>query len=211
MIDKLLSLKKYPYYFVVLWGRVVIKNVLRLRGVSIMSGGRYFGMPILTLSQNSKITIGKNCVLCSTSSRTALGVNHPVILRTLSKNAVISIGDDTGMSGGVICAAVRVQIGKECLIGANVTISDTDFHPIDHHLGSVKKRYEVSVDSLANSQVIIEDNVFIGTGVIVLKGVTIGRNSVVGAGSVVTKDVMPNSIVAGNPAIIIRCTCGGES
>ena len=201
MINKLFAIKKYPYYFEVVWGQVVIKNILRLRGVKIESGGRYFGMPIVSLNQDSKIVVGKNCVLCSVQTRTALGVNHPVVLRTLSKGAVIIIGDYTGISGGAICAALHVQIGKGCLIGANVTITDTDFHPID----SIGNRYEASPDSLHNLPVLIEDNVFIGTGAIVLKGVTIGRNSVVGAGSIVTKNVPPNTIVAGNPAKPIRC------
>lgn len=206
-MNKLLSIKNYPYYFEVVWGRVVLKNILRLRGVKIKSGGRYYGLPIVSLNQDSKIIIGENCNLCSTSTRTALGVNHPVVLRTLAKCAVISIGDYTSMSGGTICAAMRVQIGKDCLIGANVTIADTDFHPVD----SMVKRYEASPDSLPNSPVFIEDNVFIGTGAIILKGVTIGRNSVVGAGSVVTKSVPPNTIVAGNPAIPIRSVHGREN
>ena len=53
-------------------------------------------------------------------------------------------------------------------------------------------------------RIVIEDNVWIGGGAIVLPGVTIGKNAVVGAGSVVTRDVRPNTVVAGNPAGLIR-------
>ncbi|HSR20175.1 MAG TPA: DapH/DapD/GlmU-related protein [Anaerolineales bacterium] len=53
-------------------------------------------------------------------------------------------------------------------------------------------------------RIVIEDNVWIGGGAIVLPGVTIGKNAVVGAGSVVTWDVRPNAVVAGNPAGLIR-------
>jgi acetyltransferase-like isoleucine patch superfamily enzyme len=52
--------------------------------------------------------------------------------------------------------------------------------------------------------IVIEDDVFIGARVIVTKGVLIGRGAVVGAGAVVTKDVPPFSVVAGNPAKVIR-------
>lgn len=200
MIEKLFSVKQYPVYLEILWGRIFIKNLLRIRGVNIAERGRLFGIPIVSLANNSKIVIGKNCDLRSTPRRTALGVNHPVILRTICPGASIIIGDDTGISGGVICAAKLVQIGRECLIGANVTIADTDFHPIN----SSVKRYEVSPDVIPSLPVIVEDNVFIGTGAIILKGVTIGRNSVVGAGSVVTKSIPENTIVAGNPAKVIK-------
>ena len=52
--------------------------------------------------------------------------------------------------------------------------------------------------------IVIEDDVWIGARVIILKGVTIGKGSIIGAGSVVTKDVEPYSIVGGNPAKLIR-------
>lgn len=200
MFKKLLTIKKYPYYFEILCGRVIIKNLLKIRGVKIAQRGRFLGMPIVSLEKGSTIKIGKNCTLCSTSKRTALGVNHPVILRTLNMGSVIVIGDNTGISGGVICAAKHVQIGNECLIGANVTISDTDFHPVKPQ----GRRFNSSLADMAVAEVIIEDNVFIGTGAIILKGVTIGRNSVVGAGAVVTKNVPSNSVVAGNPAKVLK-------
>ncbi|NCU88000.1 MAG: acyltransferase, partial [Proteobacteria bacterium] len=52
--------------------------------------------------------------------------------------------------------------------------------------------------------VIFEDNVWIGDSAIICKGVTIGKNSIIGAGAVVTKDVPPNSIFAGNPAKLVK-------
>ena len=56
----------------------------------------------------------------------------------------------------------------------------------------------------SRSPVIVEENVWIGTRAILLPGVRIGRNSVIGAGAVVTKDVPPNSVVAGNPAKVVK-------
>jgi acetyltransferase-like isoleucine patch superfamily enzyme len=119
-------------------------------------------------------------------------------LATRSAKAQIVIGDDCGMNGGVICACEKVEIGNSVLIGANVLIADTDFHPL-----SVAERQR---DGQAGAvrPIVIEDNVFIGANVIVLKGVRIGRGSVIGAGSVVASDIPPDVIAAGNPARPLR-------
>ncbi|WDQ99680.1 acyltransferase [Devosia sp. J2-20] len=110
------------------------------------------------------------------------------------------IGDDVGLSGAVICAALDVVIGNGCLIGADVMIFDNDFHPVDHP----QRRYSIQVDTSQFAPVNIEGNVFIGTKSIICKGVTIGQNSVIGAGSVVTRSVPANSVYAGSPAKFIR-------
>jgi acetyltransferase-like isoleucine patch superfamily enzyme len=83
-------------------------------------------------------------------------------------------------------------------VGANTTIVDTDFHPLD----PTERRLRPAEAKTA--PIFIEDDVFIGMNCLILKGVRLGQGSVVGAGSVVTKDVPPGSIVAGNPAQVIR-------
>lgn len=171
---------------------------LTFKRVSFGQNITFYGKPIITMALNSEITIGDSVVLCSNAKNTDLGTNHPVILRTLSKNASLRIGSDTGISGATICAATSVSIGKGCLIGANVTIMDTDFHPIY----SLTRRYDKT--NIVTSKVEIKDNVFIGYNAIILKGVTIGKNSVVAAGSVVVNSIPENVIVGGNPARIIK-------
>ena len=171
--------------------------LLRCLGVHFETGLNLFGFPIVERASGSTMTIGKNVILCSDPRRTALGVNHPVILRTES-GASLSIGDGTGISGASIYASVSVKIGKNCLLGANVTIADTDFHPLD----PINRTH--SHVNIGRKDVVIGHNVFLGTGTIVLKGVHIGENSVIGAGSVVTRDIPPNSIAAGNPCRVIR-------
>lgn len=181
------------------WWRVAVPLRLRLAGVIVGKEVKFYGMPSIYLAANSRIVIMDRAIICSVSGFTALGVNHPVILRTLNPGSEIIIGPDSGISGGVLCAAKSISIGAECLIGANATIIDTDFHPI----ASFKRRFVNDPQAIATEPVLISDNVFVGAGAVVLKGVTIGRNSVVGASSIVTRSIPANSVAAGSPAKII--------
>jgi acetyltransferase-like isoleucine patch superfamily enzyme len=176
----------------------ILKIYFKKIGAKIDKSVIFYGKPILDISSGGHICIGGNSVLVSRAKNTALGVNHPCILRLLSPGARIEISSDVGMSGTTICAMKAVYVGKECLFGANVIISDTDFHPLNPE----GRRY--SKNGIDSKEVVIEDNVFIGTGAIILKGVQIGKNSVIGAGAVVTKNIPSNCIAAGNPATVIR-------
>jgi len=113
------------------------------------------------------------------------------MISTLQKDAVISIEDNCGFSGTVIGAFVKIEIKSGAKCGANTLITDSDWHLEDKRAG-------------LPSPVIIEDNVWLGEGVKVLKGVTIGKNSVIGAGSVVSKSIPANVVAAGNPCKIIK-------
>ena len=174
--------------------------------VLVAKKARVYGWPIVSMAEHSRIQIGARSVLCSDSNFTALGVNHPVVIRTLKQGAEIVIGEDTGISGGSICAASSIRIGAGCLLGANVTIADTDFHAVN----PVNRRYNNS-DEIAVAPIVIEDNVFIGANAFVLKGVTIGRDSVVGAGAIVVRDVPPGSVVVGSAAMVKRSVYKGDT
>lgn len=169
-------------------------------GIQWRRGWRIYGMPIIQRWRGSRIIIGENVALRSWSSTNPLAPNHPVVLATRTATALIGIGKDCGFTGTTLVAAERIVIGDRVAVGANVTIIDTDFHPLDPA--------ERQLDFLAgkHAPVIIEDDVFIGMHSLILKGVTIGRGSVVGAGSVVTADVAPGTIVAGNPARVVGST-----
>ena len=173
---------------------------LTMRGVRCGRALTLAGRPLVTGAKRGLITLGERVELVSVSNRTNLGVRAPTIIRILAPAASITIGDDTGISGAVICAAQNVKIGKRCLLGADVMVFDTDFH----HLEPEGRRYGQPDWPKISAAVVIEDDVFIGTRSIVMKGVTIGRGSVVGAGSVVTSDVPPMTLVAGVPARHIR-------
>jgi len=187
-----------------IWWKLTIPLRLRAKGVEVGKGACFYGMPIISMAPNSHIRLGDRVVLCSDSRFTALGVNHPVVLRTLRPNAEIVIGNDSGISGGSICAASQIILGKECLIGANVTIADTDFHAINPK----NRRYNNNQSEIDTKPICIQNNIFIGTGSLILKGVNIGENCVIGAMSVVTKDVPRNSIYAGSPAKLIQSDIG---
>lgn len=182
------------------WWRIAGAFFFKLIGVKGTGRVVFYGLPIVSIYEGSSIEIGEDVVLCSDSRFTALGVSKPVILRTLRPNAMIYIGKNTGISGVVICAAIKVEIGADCLIGADVQIMDTDFHKID----PVGRRNDSKHANIAAAPIVIGNNVFIGAGARVLKGVSIGENCVIGAGSLVLHDIPANSIAAGIPAVVIK-------
>jgi acetyltransferase-like isoleucine patch superfamily enzyme len=179
---------------------------LRAKGVSVGRNVKLAGSPIVTRNSSSEITLGEGVTLVSRSKWTALGVSRPTILRTLAQGASITIGANSGLSGTTICAVVAVEIGERVLIGADVVIADTDFHPLD----AMPRAGAAIPAGSQDDRVVIESDSFIGARAIILKGVTIGVGSVVGAGSVVTKDVPPGCIVAGNPARVLRRLSGAR-
>jgi acetyltransferase-like isoleucine patch superfamily enzyme len=172
---------------------------LILAGVEFAPTARCLGIPIVQRFEDSRIIVEENVVLCSSSRWTALGVSHPVVLRTLRPGAILRIGRNTGISGGSICSAVSVHIGMNCLIGADVLIADTDFHPIS----GINRRHDSNWDEIRSAEIHIGDNVFVGSRVTILKGVRVGDGAVIGAGAVVTRAVPSDSIVAGNPARVL--------
>ncbi len=171
---------------------------LRWSGATFGRGWHFYGLPIIQKHRASTLTVGRNCHLRSHVRSNPLGPQHPCILSTRRANAVLTIGDDFGMTGGAIVCEEHITIGNRVAIGANTVIADTDFHPLD------PERRRIAPNDGATAPIVIEDDVFIGMQCLVLKGVTIGRGSVIGAGSVVTRDIPPYSIAAGNPAHVIR-------
>jgi acetyltransferase-like isoleucine patch superfamily enzyme len=126
-------------------------------------------------------------------------------------NGTCTVGDFSLLNGAIIMAEERIEIGSHCLISWGVGIADSDFHPLE----PAQRRIDAQAlapffagrpprPEIRTAPVIIRDNVWIGMNAVVLKGVTIGENSVVAAGAVVTRDVPPNVVVAGNPAQVVR-------
>lgn len=119
----------------------------------------------------------------------------PILLQPRDSEAVIEIGAGSILANGTeIIARKHVSIGKACRIGARCVILDADFHglkPVERDKGG-----KVLPITIGNQ-------VWLGRGVTILKGVTIGDDAIVGAGSVVAKNVPPGGIAVGNPIKII--------
>ncbi len=129
----------------------------------------------------------------------------------IAENGTCTIGDFTLLNGALIMADDKIDIGSHCLISWNVGIADSDFHPlepaqrlIDAQALAPFFKDRPARPKLKTAPVRIADNVWIGMNAVILKGVTIGENSIVAAGSVVTKSIPPNTVVAGNPAVIVK-------
>ena len=110
----------------------------------------------------------------------------------INKNAELILGSGYINHNANISCFEKIVIGNNVSISENVVIRDSDNHEI---IGS---------KGFKTKPIVIGDNVWIGLNVIILKGVKIGNGAVIAAGSVVTKDVLPNTLVGGMPAKIIK-------
>jgi maltose O-acetyltransferase len=119
-------------------------------------------------------------------------------IESRNDNAIISIGKNTFINNKatIVSEDNKILIGENVMIGTNCNIYNSDFHSIN-----LKER---TSNKHTSTEVIIEDNVFIGNNVTILKGGSIGKNSVVAAGSIVTKKFPSNVVIAGVPAKIIK-------
>jgi acetyltransferase-like isoleucine patch superfamily enzyme len=164
--------------------------------ITFGKGCRFWGNMHFQRIAGSSITVGEECRFRSATWSNLIGINRPCYLCTLRPNAKITIGKGSGFSGTVISAAQSIEIGPNVICGANVTITDTDWHDIDRSLDGIKPA--------ASAPVSIGANVWLAMNVTVLKGVSIGMNTVIAANSVVTKNIPDNVLAAGQPAKIIK-------
>ncbi len=169
---------------------IALKLQLRRHGVRF--GNKIRGNNVF-LANRGRIELGNNVGLTSFPdgdiSRTGLS--------THTAEAVIRIGDRSKLNGTVIHARESVTIGSWCLFGPGTVIIDNDSHP------PVLDR-QARRGPPGSAPVKLGDNVWIGMRSLITKGVSIGDNAIVAAHSVVTRDVPANTLVAGNPARIIR-------
>lgn len=120
-----------------------------------------------------------------------------ILLQARFPEAAIRIGARSCLSNNIsIISTVNIELGDECLVGDQVCILDSDFHEVDP-----KRRRSGTGRS---HPVIIGNNVWLGSRVMVLKGVRIGHNTVIAAGSIVTEPIPANVVAAGVPARVVK-------
>lgn len=189
------GLINYSFFFITILNRIVMKIIMlcycKMQGIQLKKGSVFQGKMRFMKSRTGTIEIGEQCTFLSTHTSNLIGINRPCIFSALSSEAILKIGNNCGFSGTVIGCFSRITIGNNVRCGANTLITDSDWHQDDFRSGKAKP-------------IELKDNVWLGEGVKVLKGVVIGENSIIGAGSVVTKDIPANVIAAGNPCKIIK-------
>ncbi len=163
---------------------------LRLCGVAVSGRPTMYGRRPIIRRRGGTICVGH--------AFQVVGRQFPAALSTGPGGRLV-FGTNVFVNQGVnVHAEASVRIGDNVRLADLAAIYDTDFHELEP--GSGQRAAEV----------VIEDNVWIGRGAIVLKGVRVGRNSVVGAGAVVTSSVPPDSLAAGNPARVVRSLRSAE-
>ena len=149
------------------------------------------------LSVGSLIDVWRKDIYLSIGENVFVG-EHTVI------SGGVKIGKNTSINSNVsICASppTVIHIGADCLIGQNVVIRADD-HRFDDPEQLIRLQGKIG------AEIIIEENCWLGANSIVLKGVHLGAHSVVGAGAVVTKSFPAYSVIAGNPAELMKIRKG---
>jgi acetyltransferase-like isoleucine patch superfamily enzyme len=171
----------------------------------------------------SNVRVGSDCWLERYSSFTRFRSDHNPGLSlgnrvrvytwtafNVEPSGLIEIGDDSILVGAVFMCAQRISIGERVTISYRVTLADSDFHPIDPNL---RRQDAIAISPQGDKNqrppyeskpICIEDDVWIGIGAMILKGVTVGAGARIQAGAVVTRDVPAGATVAGNPARVVN-------
>jgi len=152
------------------------------------------GRPVISVAPDSRLILSDGVRINSALRSNPLGCFQASVLRTLAPHAELRLSSRVGISAAVLCAGLQITIGEDTIIGAGAMLLDNDFHALQPD-GSWKNEYVEGARAIK-----IGRRVFIGARAIILKGVEIGDAAVIGAGAVVTCNVPPSTIFAGNPA-----------
>ena len=190
MIGRIYQTVRFTYW------KLLARVNFQLRGVSWPTSFTVKGPIGISRVGSGRIEIGKDVIIVNDSKFNRAGVNHPTQL-VAGNGAVLTIGDNTGISGASIYCREKITIGNNVLLGVNCSVYDSDFHPVDY---LARRNHEPDT----SAPVTIEDDVWLAANCMVLKGVTVGARSVLAAGSIVTKDIPPDSLAGGVPAKVIR-------
>jgi acetyltransferase-like isoleucine patch superfamily enzyme len=165
-----------------LWRRYLTPTGRRmaLRGMLFLGGGVQ-----LQIGPAARVTFGR-----------WVWIGHGTKIRC--HEGEVRIGDKTVLGQEcTISAYQHVSIGEQCIVADRVMLID-----FDHNVAEVER--PIRTQGIYKRDVRVGNNVWIGYGAQILRGVSVGDNAIVGASAVVTKDVPANAVVAGTPARVIR-------
>lgn len=182
---------------------LAIRGVQRLRVLCywIFSTNRFRGSPVryqpLQVAGLGSVEFARNVRIGFFPSPHFL--SGYAYIEARGRRAKICVGENTWINNGFQCIAehTSISIGANCLIGFSVEMLDSDFHGVRLEERSLSKPEWAA-------PIVIEDHVFIGSNVRVMKGVRIGRGAVIANSALVVSDIPPMAIAAGMPAKVIR-------
>ena len=178
---------------------VFTRILMALTGVKHGKNLRMRGNAFIFNRRGASLSLGDNVRINSSFLSNMVGLYQRTIVMTRRAGAKIEIGNNVGMSGVTLYARTGIFVGDNTLIGGNTKILDNDFHPLDE---GARNRGEE--DAVACKPVVIGKNCFIGCNALILKGTRLGDGCIVGAGAVVSGEFPAGSVIAGNPARVIR-------
>jgi acetyltransferase-like isoleucine patch superfamily enzyme len=177
----------------------IARGYLILHGVKIREGLKMNTLPFCRRHHLASIEIGANVKIRNKLYENPAGISHRSVLVAGEPGAKLIIGNNVSMSGVVLYCTTEIIIEDHVDLGVGVKVYDTDFHPVNAYARRIHDKSRIE-----SAPVRICEDVWVGANALILKGVTIGPRSIVGAGAVVTKDVPPDTVVAGVPAKIVR-------
>lgn len=179
--------------------------------------------------QAGSVIVGNDCTMTGTVVEIRNGIDTNKNYLTIGNGSVVSgnfifenangtieIGNKTFIGGGKFISINNIKIGSDVLVSWGCTFMDNNAHSTswskrsndvsDWHKGIKEGKIGAykNWDHVISAPIEVKDKAWIGFNCIILKGVTIGEGAIVGSGSVVTKDVPDWTVVAGNPAAVVK-------